>query len=162
MDKGEFNATYLCCACGGGDNGDTDETIRSGHCEHIGWEENSSGRREWCEDKCMKAGGKMLVEDTDRGTTKESCSNYNEDGNAAANKCAFVITHYGSEMCDTECQPFGGVWDQENETCDWTDENSEVGKCNPKLREQIEEMSIERCNTTCAPTGIPSINEETQ
>ena len=32
-------------------------------CEHVGYEENSVGRREWCEDVCVKAGGEWIVEE---------------------------------------------------------------------------------------------------
>ena len=87
-------------------------SIASGHCENIGWEANSSGRREWCEDKCIAAGGEMITYNTDRGTTKESCSNYDDDDNVDSERCTYIITRYGTEECDRECQPFGGVWDE--------------------------------------------------
>ena len=61
---------YLQSACTEIDDDPTNDHIASGHCDNIGWEYNDSGRREWCEDKCIAAGGQMKTEDTDRGTTK--------------------------------------------------------------------------------------------
>ena len=41
------------------------ESFESGEdgCEFIGFEENSVGRREWCDDVCVKAGGEWIVEE---------------------------------------------------------------------------------------------------
>ena len=137
------------------DTGDNEDHVASGHCDNIGWESNDSGRREWCEDKCVTAGGQMKIEDTDRGTTKESCSVYNDDGNVDSETCTYIITRYNSEECDTECQPFGGVWDAMNEVCDWSDDMSDLGNCHELLRE------YGGCNTSCAPTGYMAYNSET-
>ena len=159
MNTNDFDASYLCCACGGGshgdDTGDNEDHVASGHCDNIGWESNDSGRREWCEDKCVAAGGQMEITDTDRGTTKESCSFYNDDGDVDSQKCAYIITRYNSEECDTECQPFGGVWDAMNEVCDWSDDMTDFGNCHELLRE------YGGCNTSCAPTGYMAYNSET-
>ena len=123
------------------------DPIASGHCNNIGWEANSSGRREWCEDKCMASGGEMITYNTDRGTTKESCSNYDDDYNVDSSRCTYIITRYGSEECDTECQPFGGTWDQENQLCDWSDDEDSLGNCHESYRDYMS------CRSDCAPTG---------
>ena len=49
-------------------------------CPYIGYEENECGRREWCEAQCVIAGGRWEGPyQTDRQTTKESCTTWDEN-----------------------------------------------------------------------------------
>ena len=137
----------------------------SGECQHIGWEEgavNSSGRREWCEDMCMLAGGKMSdVYETDRGTIKQSCSNYNDNDMPTSEFCTYIIAEFGMERCDTDCQPYGGVWDSVNGLCDWSDSAGALSKCPEELR-RSETGSEVVCDVGCAQSGYREWSDEYQ
>ena len=84
----------------------------------------------------MNAGGKMTdVYETDRGTIKQSCTNYNDNDMPTSEFCNFIVAHMGTQMCDTECQPFGGVFDSET-GCDWSDTEGPLSKCPEQLRRE--------------------------
>ena len=99
---------------------------------------------------CMLAGGKMSdVYETDRGTIKQSCSNYNDNDMPTSEFCTYIIAEFGMERCDTDCQPYGGVWDSENGSCDWSDSAGELSKCPEELR-RSETGSEVVCDVGCA------------
>ena len=108
-----------------GESDDEDTTSGADGCQFVAYEENECGRREWCEESCVKAGG--LWEgpyETDRQTMKTSCTTWDENW-AEDTYCDFRKTDFmGGDMgCDLECQPFGGVWDPNGGSgmgsCDW-------------------------------------------
>ena len=143
---------------------DPTDHIASGECQHIGWEEgavNSSGRREWCEDTCMNAGGKMTdVYETDRGTIKQSCTNTNENDMPTSEFCYYIVAQNGMEMCDTQCQPFGGVFDHTTGMCDWSDAEGPLSKCPEELRRISSETQEWECDVGCAFSGYRSWSNE--
>ena len=85
----------------------------------MGYEQNDCGRREWCEETCVLAGGQWEGPyETDRGTLKESCTTW--DGNDET-FCDFrKMSYMGYDMgCDQDCQPFGGVWNPTGGSHGW-------------------------------------------
>ena len=109
----------------------------------------------------MNAGGQMTdVYETDRGTIKQSCTNTNENDMPTNELCDYIVAQYGMEMCDTECQPFGGVFDYTTFMCDWSDTEGPLSKCPEELR-RISSFTQElECDVSCAFSGYRAWSEE--
>ena len=140
------------CSCADSDSDDEPEEPEGG-CQNVGYEEDDTGRREWCEDACVWAGGLWVVEDENhRGARKESCTNYNDDDETAPHCYPEYQIHaeWGS-YCDTFCGIFGGMYDLTTNMCDWSLEDDEFGLCQHVRLDTM--MGYETCDTWCAPTG---------
>ena len=120
---------------GSGTGSGSDSGDESG-CQFIAYEENDMGHREWCETRCMLAGGRMLGPyDTDRGTQKTACENEDSDSEELFCHPEFIYEHYGDTACDTTCGPFGGVYrvsvmgTMNMMYCDWSEGTDPMGAC---------------------------------
>ena len=84
-----------------GESDDEDTTSGADGCHFVGYEENECGRREWCEETCVMAGGMWEGPyETDRATMKESCTVWDE--NDEETLCDFRKAGYmgGDWGCD--------------------------------------------------------------
>ena len=85
-----------------GESDDGSPSTESEGCPYVGYEENSCGRREWCEAECVLAGGKWEGPyETGRQTMKESCTTW-EDGANEETLCDYrKVDSTGYDMgCD--------------------------------------------------------------
>ena len=120
----------------GSDTGSGSDSGDESGCQFIAYEENDMGHREWCETRCMLAGGRMLGPyDTDRGTQKTACENEDSDSEELFCHPEFIYEHYGDTACDTTCGPFGGVYrvsvmgTMNMMYCDWSEGTDPMGAC---------------------------------
>ena len=143
------------CSCADSDSDDeTWEPEEPYGCQNVGYEEDDDvGRREWCEDACVWAGGLWVVEDENhRGARKESCTNYNDEDDSAPHCYPEyqIHTEWGT-WCDTHCGLWGGFYDLDTNVCDWSLEDDEFGMCMHVREDPM--MGGQTCDTWCLPTG---------
>ena len=134
-------------------------------CQHVFYEANDVGLREWCEDGCMLAGGKAVGPyQTDRGTEKTHCETKDWDTGDMFCDPVYLVDDagMGETRCDTYCGPFGGYL-SDNEmgwkVCDWSEGTDPMGRC--PLEWQVERPNWDsmgdgmttECDTYCLGQG---------